>query len=105
MSKVYKKDKGKVYRRSKETVQPSIHYSQYNSHTIQQHQANLHFVMNGQIIDTIESDVTFAWANIRKNELKNQIPYCQGKLVVVSIYAKDQINGGKRKSSTTLPRK
>lgn len=105
MSKVYRKEKGKVYCKSKETVQPSKHHSQYVDHTIQQHKANLHFVMNGQIIETIENDVSFAWANIRKNELKNQIPYCQGVLVVVSIYAKDQIHGGNRKSSKTLTRK
>lgn len=105
MKRVYKKERGKVYKRSQDRVQPSKHHSQYNDHTIQKHGANLHFVMNGQIVETIENDVTYSWANYRKNELKNQIPYCQGKLVVVSIYAKDQINGGKRKSSRTIPRK
>lgn len=105
MSRVYKKEKGKVYDRRKDRVQPRKHHSQYVDHTIQKHGANLHFVLNGEIIETIESDVTYAWANIRKNELKNQIPYCQGMLVVVSIYAKDQIRGGRRSSSRTTIRK
>lgn len=104
-NKVYRPSKGKVYRRDKDKVQPSIHNSQYRDGSKQPHKANLHFVMNGRIIETIESDVTFQWANYRKIELKHQIPYSQGVLVVVSIYAKDQIHGGNRKSSRTTPRK
>ena len=105
MSKVYRRERGKVYKRSQDRVQPRKHHSQYVDHTIQKHGANLHFVMNGEIVETIENDVTYSWANYRKNELKNQIPYCQGKLVVVSIYAKDQIHGGMLKSSSTDIRK
>lgn len=99
--RTYRKEKGKVYRREKGKVQPSVHYSQYRSHDYSphNHNANLHFVSNGQLVETIESDVSFSWANSRKKELQNTVPYCYGKLVVVSIYAKDQINGGKRRSS------
>lgn len=101
---VYRKPKGKVYRRDKMRAKQSEHYSQYRDGNKQSHNANLHFVMHGKIVETIEEDVTFQWANTRKNELKNQIPYCQGKLVVVSIFAKDQIHGGKRKPSKTRQR-
>lgn len=105
-SKIYRKPKGKIYRKEEGKVQPSIHHSIYRDKDKQTHHANLHFVQNGKIIETIEEDVTFAWANIQKNELKHQIPYCNGVLVVVSIFAKDQINGGKnRNSSRTEPRK
>lgn len=104
-SKVYRKDRGKIYKRDMDKVQPSINSYEYRDGKHQTHHANLHFVQNGKIIETIEEDVTFAWANTIKNDLKNQKPYCHGILVVVSIFAKDQINGGKRNSSRTVPRK
>ena len=103
-SKVYRKEKGKIYRKEEGKVQPSIHHSMYRDKDKQTHHANLHFVINGKIIETIEEDVTFAWANTIKNELKNQKPYCHGVLVVVSIFAKDQYYGGKRNTSRTVPR-
>jgi len=81
-------------------AEPAKHYTQYIDHKIQEHKANLHFVMNGKIVETIEHDVSFSWANARKRELHRMLPYNKGKLVVVSIYAVDQINGGRRKSST-----
>lgn len=104
-NKVYRKPKGKVYRRDRDKIQPVIHYNQYRDGDKQPHHANLHFVQNGNIVETIEEDVTFAWANTQKNELKRQIPYCDGVLVVVSIYASDQIQGGNKNSSRTVPRK
>ena len=104
-SKVYKKDKPKIYRRDKDKVQQSVHYGQYRNGNHQTHKANLHFVQNGAIVETVEEDVTFAWANTQKNELKHQLPYIRGVLVVVSIYAKDQINGGNRSSSKTIAKR
>jgi len=104
-SKIYRLPKGKVYRRDDNKVQPSTNYILYRDGSKQSHHANLHYVVNGKMIETIEEDVTFAWANTRKNELKNQKPYCHGVLVVVSIFAKDQYYGGKRNSSRTIARK
>lgn len=98
-SKVYRPSKGKIYRRDKYKVKDNVHHSEYRDGSQYPHHANLHFVLNGNIVETIEEDVTFAWANARKKELMCEKPYCNGILVVVSIYAKDQINGGNRRSS------
>jgi hypothetical protein len=98
---VYKPERNGIYRKGSERVQQSKSHHDYISHKIQEHKANLHFVCNGKIVETLEHDVSFAWANSRKRDLQHTIPYNKGKLVVVSIYAKDQINGGRRKSSTT----
>ena len=100
-SKVYRKEPGKIYHLDKRILKSerNIHHKMYRDGNKQEHHANLHFVMNGKIVETIEHDVSFSWANSRKKELKQTIPYCYGILVVVSIYAKDQIFGGKRESS------
>jgi len=55
-NKVYKKDKGKVLRKEEGKVQPSITHEQYRDKNHQTHHANLHFVSNGKIIETIEED-------------------------------------------------
>lgn len=104
-SRVYRAEQPKIYHNSQNKVQPSVNHIYYRDGSKQTHHANLHFVCNGEIVETLEKDVTFAWANSVKKELQHSVPYRQGVLVVVSIYAKDQINGGQRRSSKTIAKR
>lgn len=55
------------------------------------HKANLHFIVNGQIKETILSEVPYPVARKKKKELERTNHYKLGKLVVVSVRAADQI--------------
>ena len=56
-----------------------------------QHNANLHWIVGGAIKETILSNQPYKVCNAKKRELMRTNHYRLGKLVVVSVQAKNQI--------------
>ena len=54
------------------------------------HKANLHWIVNGNIKETILSNVPYPVAREKKKELERTKNYKLGKLVVVSVRANIQ---------------
>jgi len=53
------------------------------------HKANLHYIVNGKIQETIEKNVPYPIARKRKKELERSGNFRLGKLVVVSNREKE----------------
>jgi len=56
-----------------------------------QHNASLHWIVNGKVKETIISNQPYSVCNAKKKELMRTNHYRLGKLVVVSVQAKSQV--------------
>jgi len=56
------------------------------------HKANLYWIVNGKVMETIMSNVPYPVARKKKNELDRTTHYKPGKLVVISVREKDPLS-------------